>query len=102
MTPFASPRLVLRYWTKLVLGSFSFAYIAFSGRRQALHDRLFGTLVSHVPAGVALAGWSLIAPLHVGRTRRVSVRSPARGRRSARALNRAPPPGSDSPHAPIA
>jgi hypothetical protein len=31
----------------------------FSGRRQALHDRWFGTLVWHVPAGeeVSLAGW---------------------------------------------
>ena len=45
------PRLTLRYWLKLLLGGASLAYVVFSGSRQALHDRLFGTLVWHAPAG---------------------------------------------------
>jgi uncharacterized RDD family membrane protein YckC len=48
------PRLVLRYWIKLLLGFVSLAYVVFSGRRQALHDRVFGTLVWHAPADAAL------------------------------------------------
>lgn len=48
------PRLVLRYWMKLVLGAVSLFYILFSGRRQALHDRVFRTLVWHVPSGAAV------------------------------------------------
>jgi uncharacterized RDD family membrane protein YckC len=53
------PKLLARYWTKLALGSLSLAYVVFSGRRQALHDRWFGTLVWHVPAGeeASRAGW---------------------------------------------
>ncbi len=48
------PRLTLRYWLKLLLGGASLAYVVFSGSRQALHDRLFGTLVWHAPAGAAI------------------------------------------------
>ena len=44
------PRLVLRYWIKLLLGFVSLAYVVFSGSRQALHDRIFDTLVWHAPA----------------------------------------------------
>ena len=42
-------RLLLRYSTKLALGGVSRVCIAFSSRRQALHDRWFGTLVWHAP-----------------------------------------------------
>lgn len=48
------PRLTLRYWLKLLLGGASLAYVVFSGSRQALHDRLFGTLVWHAPAGAEI------------------------------------------------
>jgi uncharacterized RDD family membrane protein YckC len=56
-------RLTLRYWTKLALGWISLFYILFAHRRQAIHDRLFGTAVVHVqsaeetvdPAALVLA-----------------------------------------------
>jgi uncharacterized RDD family membrane protein YckC len=44
-------RLALRYWTKLLLGMPSLFYIRFTHRKQALHDRAFGTAVLHVPRG---------------------------------------------------
>jgi uncharacterized RDD family membrane protein YckC len=49
-------RLTLRYWTKLALGSLSLFYILFTHRRQALHDRAFGTAVLRVPRGAELGG----------------------------------------------
>ena len=58
------PRLTLRYWLKLLLGGASLAYVVFSGSRQALHDRLFGTLVWHAPADAE------IPPAGRGRSRR--------------------------------
>jgi uncharacterized RDD family membrane protein YckC len=58
-------RALVRYWTKLLLGFASLAYLMFSPRGQALHDRWFGTLVWHAQAGAAVpspSSWTPPAP----------------------------------------